>query len=79
MDKLANSAQRQARSDIVAAIAADFPAHVANVAVVPFSATRRIGVVEAEAAISHWLGLEAHVAAESPFAEAKNGPRDQGE
>ena len=52
MDKLANAAQRVARLDIVAAIAADFPGHVANVAVVPFSATRRIGVDEAEAAIA---------------------------
>jgi GTP-binding protein EngB required for normal cell division len=77
MDKLATSAQRKARSDIAAAIAMDFPGHIANVSVVPFSATRRIGVVEAEAAIAHWLGLEAE--SRSATAAIKNGPRDQGE
>jgi GTP-binding protein len=82
MDKLASSAQRKARSDIVGSIATDFPGHVANVAVVPFSATRRIGVAEAEATIVGWLGLEAEVDAGYTSAitsPTKKGPHDQGE
>ena len=82
MDKLTSSAQRQAQRDIEGAVAADFPAHVANVAVVPFSATRRIGIEAAEAAIAIWLGLEAGAGDGSESAtapEKKKGPRDQGE
>jgi GTP-binding protein len=84
MDKLAASAQRTAQRQIVAAIAADFPAQAANVTVVPFSATRRLGIAAAEATIARWLGLDDEPAAapapEDPAADApKKGPRDQGE
>ncbi len=82
MDKLASSAQRKAQADIVRAIATDFPAHAVNVAVLPFSATRRIGVDAAEAAIAHWLGLGAGTddGVQPAAAPAqKKGPRDQGE
>ncbi len=41
------------------AVATEFPAQAGNVAVVPFSATRRIGIEAAEAAIAGWLGLDA--------------------
>ena len=49
MDKLTPSAQRLAHAAPRAAIAAAFPAHARNVAVVPFSATRAIGREMAEA------------------------------
>ncbi len=83
MDKLAASAQRTAERGIAAAIAADFPAQAVNVAVVPFSATRRLGIAAAEATIAAWLGLDADADGAQPPAAAddtqKKGPRDQGE
>jgi GTP-binding protein len=56
IDKLAASAQRAATRDIVRDIAAAFPVHMAQVVVVGFSATRRIGIEEAEATLAAWLG-----------------------
>ena len=82
MDKLTRSAQRQAEMAAMRAIAEDFPAHAGNVTVVPFSATRRIGVEVAEAAIAGWLGLDRDAGIRpKPLAdkEKKKGPRDQGE
>jgi len=73
MDKLATSAQRKAQADVVRAVATEFPAQAGNVAVVPFSATRRIGIEAAEAAIAGWLGFDAGADRQ------KKGPRDQGE
>jgi len=73
MDKLTTSAQRKAQADIVRAVATEFPAQAGNVAVVPFSATRRLGIEAAEAAIADWLGLDAGANGQ------KKGPRDQGE
>ena len=58
MDKLTTSRQREAELEIVRALAAAFPAHAAQVAVVPFSATRRIGVEAAEAVLGGWLGQD---------------------
>mgnify|MGYP006269843263 FL=1 len=58
MDKLAAGAQRVAEREIVATIGNWFPAHSVNVTVVPFSATRRLGVEAAEATITRWLGLD---------------------
>jgi len=54
-DKLAPSAQREAARAIGRDIAAAFPFAVAQVTVVPFSATRRIGVEAAEATLAEWL------------------------
>jgi GTP-binding protein len=83
MDKLAASAQRMAERGITAAIAADFPAQAVNVTVVPFSATRHLGIAAAEATIAGWLGLDdgADGAQPPPAADdtQKKGPRDQGE
>jgi GTP-binding protein len=82
MDKLTGSAQSKAQADIERAIGTDFPAQVANVAVVPFSATRRIGLEAAEAAIARWLGLGAGADNGSEPATGvgkKKGSRDQGE
>lgn len=58
MDKLAAGAQRTAEREIVATVAAWFPAHCINVTVVPFSATRRLGIEAADATIARWLGLD---------------------
>ncbi len=56
IDKLATAAQRAAKRTIERDIAAAFPVHSAQVAVVAFSATRRIGIEEAEATLATWLG-----------------------
>jgi GTP-binding protein len=78
-DKLATSAQRAASESIRGAIEDAFPAQAANVAVVPFSATRRIGIEAAEAAIAGWLPRSEDSGASSIAAGQKKGPRDQGE
>jgi GTP-binding protein len=57
MDKFAPSAQREALRAIEREIAAAFPVHAAQVAVLPFSATRRIGIEAAEAMLAEWLGV----------------------
>jgi GTP-binding protein len=82
VDKLARGAHRQVATAILRAIAAEFPASVANVEVVPFSATHRIGVEAAEAAIASWLGPAQPGNARAGFATAlgkRKGPHDQGE
>jgi GTP-binding protein len=56
MDKLPNSGQRQAEMGLQRAVAESFPAHAANVSVVPFSSTRRIGIEAADAILARWLG-----------------------
>ena len=81
MDKLTTSKQREAEQDIVRALAATFPAQSAQVAVVPFSATRRMGVEAAEAVLGEWLGEAAGNAApvETPPASSKEkAPRTRG-
>jgi GTP-binding protein len=55
IDKLANAAQRAATRAIERDIAAAFPVHTAQIEVVGFSATRRLGVEQAEAALGAWL------------------------
>ena len=59
MDKLTASEQREAASGIVAEVARIFPLNAPQFNVVPFSATRRIGIEAAEATICDWLQLEA--------------------
>ena len=56
MDKFAEAGQREARRAIERDVAAAFPAHAAQVSVVGFSATRRIGVEAAETTLAGWLG-----------------------
>jgi GTP-binding protein len=58
MDKLTASAQRAAGAAIVAGISRTYPMHAAQFTVVPFSATRRIGIEGAETTICEWLQLE---------------------
>jgi GTP-binding protein len=76
MDKLSASGRRQAERAIVREIAEAFPAHAAQVTVVPFSATRRIGIEAAEATLGGWLGFEAPRAKLDPPKE--KAPRSRG-
>jgi len=54
-DKLNTTAKRAATAGIAKQIAAAFPLGAANVRIVLFSATARIGIEEAEAVIAGWL------------------------
>jgi len=56
MDKLSSSAQREAQRAIERDIAELFPADEDRVTVVPFSATRHMGIKAAEATLARWLG-----------------------
>jgi GTP-binding protein len=56
VDKFAAAAQRVAQRAIERDIAAAFPVHAAQVTVVAFSATRRIGIERAEQVLAGWLG-----------------------
>jgi len=81
MDKLTSSAQRLAHAAVTQAIAEAFPAHVRNVSVIPFSATREIGRETAEATIALWLegdgnAIVAEVRARRPAKE--KAPRSRG-
>lgn len=69
MDKFAAAAQRVAQRAIDHDLRTAFPVHAAQVAVVAFSATRRIGIEAAEATIAAWLG-------ESAFDGGAPGPVD---
>ena len=75
MDKLSASGQRQAEGAIAREIAAAFPAHAAQVTVVPFSATRRIGIEAAEATLGGWLGVGP--ARAKPQPRAGNPPKEK--
>ncbi len=71
IDKLAASRRRAASAAITHALAAAFPAHAGQVAVVPFSATHRIGIEETEILLGEWL---------KPFAppiEEKRAPKEK--
>jgi GTP-binding protein len=63
-DKLNTTAQRAAVLGVRKQLSGQFPLGAGNVAVQLFSATARIGVEEAEAAIAGWLGGSAAVAAD---------------
>jgi len=79
MDKFAASGQREAKRTIERDVAAAFPVHTTQVTIVPFSATRRIGIDTAEALLSEWLGAsgfdEANLASGRTKEEA---PRPRG-
>jgi GTP-binding protein len=71
IDKLAGSRRREAAEAVARALASAFPVHARQVAVVPFSATHRIGIEEAEALLGEWL---------KPFAsqlEEKRAPKEK--
>jgi GTP-binding protein len=84
-DKLAPSAQREAARAIGRDIVAAFPHAAAQVRIVPFSATRRIGVEAAEATLAQWLpdaiGMDNQnsAPADAHFARSKEkAPRPRG-
>ncbi|MEP6656597.1 MAG: ribosome biogenesis GTP-binding protein YihA/YsxC [Betaproteobacteria bacterium] len=56
-DKLTPSSQRTAQRDLQRETRALFPAHADRITILAFSATRRIGIDAAEAAIAGWLGI----------------------
>jgi GTP-binding protein len=81
MDKLSASGRRQAELAIVRTIADAFPLHAAQVSVVSFSATRRIGIEAAEAALGGWLGLVSGDGEQRPQAARpgkERAPRSRG-
>jgi GTP-binding protein len=73
MDKLGTQAQRQARADIERALAGAFAAQAERITVVPFSATRRVGVDEAEQVLAAWLP-----GAAQPFAAKEKASQSRG-
>ena len=79
MDKFAAAGQRAARRAIERDIAAEFPAHAAQVAIVGFSATRRIGIEAAEAILAGWLeGFDHAPRGVAPANEKEKAPRSRG-
>jgi GTP-binding protein len=79
VDKLTASAQGDARRALERDIAEAFPFHAAQVAVIAFSATRRIGIPAAEAMLASWL-REMVFDAEAPVTggEKEKAPRSRG-
>jgi GTP-binding protein len=61
-DMLNVSEQREAVATIRRQLVEAFGAQAAGVTVVPFSATRRTGVVEADDVLARWLGLDVEAA-----------------
>ena len=57
-DKLNASEQAKAVAGIRSQVVATFPVQASGITVQPFSATRRIGIVEADAVLAGWLGLK---------------------
>jgi GTP-binding protein len=79
MDKLGAAGQRVARRGIERDVAAAFPAHAAQVLVVGFSSTRRIGVEAAETILAGWLGGSAiDPRGAAPAARIEKAPRSRG-
>jgi GTP-binding protein len=79
MDKFAAAAQRVAQRGIERDLRAAFPVHAAQVAVVAFSATRRIGIEAAEAMLAGWLGESLFEGGAPAIVDAKERtPRSRG-
>lgn len=88
-DKLNRAQQVAGAAAIRAALLARYPAHAPSLVVVPFSATRRMGLVEADDVLASWLGLRNDAPGEPPPSPSRNDdtrlqgtkkrPRDQGE
>jgi GTP-binding protein len=70
-DKLSRSEAARAAQAIRRELAERYPGLEANITVVAFSATARMGLPEADAILARWLGV--------PGAKEKKRPRDQGE
>ncbi len=56
-DKLNQSDQRRAVSNIRSQLAERYPAQAAGIEVVGFSATRRLGLLAADRVLCGWLGI----------------------
>jgi GTP-binding protein len=78
IDKFAASAQREAGRAIERDVAAAFPFHAAQVTVVPFSATRRIGIESAEAILGDWLSKSPTGSDAAPVGAKEEAPRPRG-
>ncbi len=79
MDKFAAAAQRDAKRAIERDVAAAFPLHAAQVTIVPFSATRRLGIEAAEAMLADWLGeSESDATADATAGPKEKAPRPRG-
>ncbi len=79
VDKFTASAQGGAQRAIERDIAGAFPFHAAQVAVVAFSATRRIGIPAAEAILASWLGeTTSDAGAPAPGDRKEKAPRSRG-
>jgi GTP-binding protein len=78
MDKFAAGAQREAKRAIERDVAGAFPLHTAQVTIVPFSATRRLGIEEAESMLAGWLGESESAADEATVVPKEKAPRPRG-
>ncbi len=81
IDKLASSRRRAAVDAIARALASAFPFHAAQVTIVPFSATHRLGVEAAETLLGEWLTPLAVAAEAAPHAHGtpkEKAPRSRG-
>ena len=56
-DKLSRSESAQASASIRRQLTQRYPAHAARVTVIPFSATARTGIMEADAILAGWRGM----------------------
>jgi len=77
IDKLAASRRRAAAEAIAGALAAAFPVHATQLAVVPFSATHRIGIEEVETLLGEWL-VPFALTIEERRAPKEKAPRSRG-
>jgi len=84
-DKLNRADQLKAARSIRSELASRYPAQRESIVVVAFSATRRMGLIEADDVLADWLGLQAVTdsevsqAGDSAPRDAKKRPRSQGE
>jgi GTP-binding protein len=79
IDKFAAAAGRVARRAIERDVATAFPVHARQVVVAAFSATRHIGIEEAEHVLAAWLGApEEELGKPAPAATKERAPRSRG-
>ena len=76
-DKFTVAEQRRTLAGVQRELAQDYAAHADRIGVQLFSATKKIGVAEAEQAVGDWLAPFAAEAAVPPA--EKERPRHQGE
>ncbi|HZQ62806.1 MAG TPA: GTP-binding protein, partial [Casimicrobiaceae bacterium] len=76
-DKLTPSAARVAARDLERDLVAMFPEHGERITVIVFSATRRVGIEDAEALVAQWLGIDIETPKEKapPSRGVTRGPK----